>query len=207
MKLYALLASHNSRRVLATAAHLEVELEIHEPDFAGGELRTPEFLALNPNGKVPTLVDGDLVLWESNAVMQYVAAQKPDTSFYPEDAKTRASIARWQFWEANNLSLGTGTLTAENVFKPFVIKVDPDPAEVAKGEELFHKFAPVLEAQLDGKRFILGEELTLADFSVGANFSFAQLGKFPLDNYPNIRAWLTQLDGVEAWKGTAPNFG
>ncbi len=206
MKLHAIRASHNCRRVLATAAHLDIEVDIIEPNLMGGDLKKPEFLGLNPNGKVPVLEDGELALWESNAIMQYLASKKPGNTLFPDDAAARANITRWQFWEANHLSRGTGTIAFENVFKPFVLKQESDEAAVASATKTFHTFAPVLNAQLEGKAFITGESLTLADFSVGADFSYAQPGKFPLEDYKHITAWLARLDEVAAWKSTAPKM-
>lgn len=206
MKIYANPASHNCRRVLATAKHLGIDYELVEPNMQAGEHKSPEFLAINPNGKVPALVDGDLKVWESNAIMQYLGSQKTN-SLFPADPAKRVEVTRWQFWEANHLSKGTGTLGFENVFKPFVLKQEPNAAEVEKGIKAFHEFAPVLNGQLEGNKFILGNELSLADFSVGADFTYAAPGKFPLENYPHIRKWLAQLDEIDAWKSTAPKLG
>lgn len=206
MKLYAIRASHNCRRVLATADHLGLSYDLHEPDLAAGELRSPEFRALNPNGKVPTLVDDDLVLWESNAIMQYLAARSPN-DLWPDDARARAEIARWQFWESNHLSTGTGPITFERMFKPFVLKQATDEAVVEQATATFHKFAPVLNGQLEGRTFLLGDSVTLADFSVAANFNYAGPAQFPLANYTHIKKWLGALDNVPAWKNTAPRLG
>lgn len=206
MQLHAVRASHNCRRVLATADHLGIDIDVIEPNFGAGEHKSAAFLALNPNGKVPVLVDGGLKLWESNAIIQYLADSKP-TDFFPSDPKARANQVRWQFWEANHLSRGTGGLTFEKVFKPFVLKQESDEAAVESATKTFHQFAPVLNGQLEGLAFIAGDKLTLADFSVGANFSYAGPAGFPLENYPHIRQWLDRLDGVAAWKNTAPKLG
>jgi glutathione S-transferase len=204
MKLYSVQASNNCRRVLATAQHLGVELEVIEQPMS--ELKSSPYLAINPNGKVPTLVDGDLSLWESRAIMQYVASKKP-SAFWPADDKHRADIARWQFWEASHLSRGTGAYAFEKLFKKIFMKQDADPAALAVGEKEWHASAPILNAQLEGKKFILGSELTLADFSVGACFSYAEPSGLPMNDYGHIKSWLARLDEVPAWKSTAPKFG
>jgi glutathione S-transferase len=205
MKLYSVQLSNNCRRVNATIAHLGLEVQVVEANLAGGELRKPEFLALNPNGKVPTLVDGDFVLWESRAIMQYLASKKHG-AFWPSDARGQADIARWQFWEASHLSHGTSPFTFEKLFKPMFLKQQPDPAALAAAEKAFHTHAPILDAQLKGKDFILGG-LTLADFSVGGCFSFAEPSGLPWGDYANIRAWWARLGEVPAWKSTAPRMG
>ena len=206
MKLYSMQASNNCRRVNATIAHLGLDVEVIEPSMATGELRKPDYLGLNPNGKVPTLVDGDFRLWESRAIMQYVASKKPGNELWPNDPQRQADIARWQFWEASHLSRGTTPFAFEKLFKPMFLKQEPDAAALIAGEKEFHTFAPVLDAQLAGKDFILGR-LTLADFSVGACFSFAEPAGLPWNDYTHIRAWWGRLNEIPAWKSTAPRVG
>jgi glutathione S-transferase len=207
MKVHVVRASHNCRRVLATIEQLGLDVEVVEPSVTTGELKIPAYLAINPNGKVPTLEDGDLKLWESNAIMQYLGSKKPGNTLWPDDARTRAEITRWQFWEANHFSRSTGTLAFEKVFKKFVLKQEPNQAAIAEAEEGLHKFAPILNGQLEGRSFILGDNLTLADFSVGADLSYADHAQMPLESYPHIVAWRKRLDEVPAWKNSAPQLG
>ena len=204
MKLYSIHNSNNCRRVNATIQHLGLDVEVTEP--AMGDLKKPDYLALNPNGKVPTLVDGDLRLWESRSIMQYLAAKK-ESPLWPNDAARRADIARWQFWEASHLSRGTGAYAFENLFKKIFMKQEPDPAALAVGEKEWRLFAPVLDAQLATRKWILGNDLTLADFSVGACFSYAEPSGLPMSDYGHIKAWLSRLGEIPAWKNTAPKLG
>jgi glutathione S-transferase len=104
MKLYMNVLSPNVRRVRLTAAVLGLPLEEKTIDLARGEQRSPEYLALNPNGAIPTLVDGDFVLTESRAIMQYLAAKKPEAGLVPRDAAAHADVTRWQFWDAAHFS-------------------------------------------------------------------------------------------------------
>src|SRR5262249_42534343 len=156
MKLYSIHNSNNCRRVNATIAHLGLAVEIVEPNLMSGDLKKPDYLALNPNAKVPTLVDGDFKLWESRAVMQYLASRQPGTHVWPNDRKRQADIARWEFWEASHLSKGTGAFAFEKLFKRICLKQEPDPAALQTGEKEFHTFAPVLNAHLETRKFILG---------------------------------------------------
>lgn len=205
MKLYSMHNSNNCRRVNATIQHLGLKIEVIEQAMA--DLKKPEYLALNPNGKVPTLVDGDLRLWESRAIMQYVASQKPGNSLWPSDAKRQADIARWQFWEAAHLSKGTGAYAFEMLFKKIFMKQEPDPVALAVGDKEWHTFAPVLNAQLESRKWMLGDDLTLADFSIGACFSYAEPSGLPWGNYVHIKAWCSRLSEIPAWKSTAPKMG
>jgi glutathione S-transferase len=205
MKLYSVHNSNNCRRVNATIQHLGIDVEVIETPM--GDLKKPELLANNPNGKVPTLVDGDFKLWESRSMMQYVASKKPGNTLWPSDPKKQADIARWQFWEASHLSKGTGAFAYEKLFKKIFMKLDADPVALAAGEKEWNTFAPVLNAHLETHKWLVGDELTLADFSVGACFSYAEASGLPWDDYKHIKAWWARLGEIPAWKNTAPKFG
>lgn len=97
MKLYGFPPSPNTWQVRAVANYLGVPLEFEVVDLAKGGSRTPAYLAINPTGRTPALVDGELKLWETLAIMQYVAGQKPN-ALWPNDARMRADITRWQSW-------------------------------------------------------------------------------------------------------------
>jgi glutathione S-transferase len=171
------------------------------------DLKKPEYLALNPNGKVPTLVDGDFTLFESRAMMQYLASKKPGNSLWPSDPQKQADIARWQFWESAHLSAGTGPFAFEKLFKKIFMKQDADPVALAAAEKTFHQFAPVLNAHLETRTFVVGDDVTLADFSIGGCFSFAEPAGLPWDGYTHIKAWWGRLNEIPAWKNTAPKLG
>jgi glutathione S-transferase len=102
MKLYHFPPSPNSRRVQLTAAHLGLLLDGQVVDITKGENRAPEYLALNPNGLTPTLVDGDLVLWESRAIVQYLASKKPEAGLLGRNELERVDVVRWQCWDAGH---------------------------------------------------------------------------------------------------------
>ena len=103
MKLYNANLSPNALRVRAVVNELGIALEVIDVDLRSGGNRTKEFLALNPNGKVPVLVDGDFVLWESRAINAYLATMKPESGLYPADARKRAMVDQWSYWQAVHL--------------------------------------------------------------------------------------------------------
>ena len=138
MKLYAFPPSPNARKVAAVIAHLHLtDVEYVLVKLHKGEHRQRDFLAINPMGKVPVLCDGDLVLWESNAICQYLADRAGDTAFFPADPKIRASIARWLFWEAGTWSPVIDVFTHENVRKPMLGIGTADPKRVAAPRSVF----------------------------------------------------------------------
>lgn len=203
MKLYYFPPSPNTRKAHAVAIHLELHLELRLIDLQKGEQRTPEFLKLNPTGRTPVLQDEDFILWESTAIMQYLASRVPN-SLWPQDMKSRASIVRWQSWELTHWTQGCQPLQYENFVKQLSQPGDPDPQVVQRATEIFHQEATVLNTYLAEREFLVNNTLTLADFSVASDLTYAVPGRFPLDDYPHIRTWYARIEQLPAWQKTAP---
>jgi glutathione S-transferase len=201
MQLHLVSGSPNCRKVQAVAAELGIPLDLVEIDFQAGQHKQPDFLRLNPNGLVPVLVDGDFRLWESNAIMQYLADRSGDTPLFPHDRKTRASIVRWQFWETAHFGKHLGAVLFERIFKP-LMGGEPDEQRAAEGLESFLPCAQTLDAQLKETGFVVGDRPTLADYSLACQLPHAALGRVDLSAYPGIGQWLRALDATEAWSST-----
>jgi glutathione S-transferase len=140
MKLYGFPPSPNTWKVRAVAAHLGIPLEFEFVDLTKGGSHTPGYLAINPTGRTPTLVDGDFKLWESTAIMQYIASRKPN-SLWPDDARTRADIMRWQSWHLVHWSKdGCEPLLFQRLVNLLNLS-PPDEAVMARGIEAFNKEA------------------------------------------------------------------
>ena len=201
MKLYYHPISQNCRRVLATiheTGRSDVELQL--VDLMKGEHKTPEFVALNPNGKVPVLVDGDTKLWESNAIIQYLSTDSP---LWPPN-KSRYDIARWQFWGLAHWSPAIGKVVYERIVKPMVGAGEPDEAVIAQGTRDFERFAAVLDGHLERRDYLVGESFSLADIAVAADLSYAGPAGLSLDSFPNVARWYGSIEQRESWKKTAP---
>jgi glutathione S-transferase len=206
MKLIGFPPSPNTWKVRAVAAYLGIPLELEFVDLTKGASHTPEYLALNPTGRTPLLVDGDFKLWESNAIMQYLASQKPN-SLWPDDARARADIARWQSWQLAHFSKeGCEPLLFQRIVKQILNLGPPDEAIVAKGLECFNKEAAVLDAHLATQPYLVGKDVTLADFSVAAPLLYAERAALPLASYPNAKAWFDRVSALPCWKETMPQF-
>jgi glutathione S-transferase len=204
MKLYGFPGSPNTWKVRALAAHLGLPIEFEFVDLAKGQQRTPEFLALNPTGRTPVLVDGDFKLWESNAIMQYLASQAK-TPLWPDDARTRADIARWQSWQLAHWGPDSCVpLIFQRLVKAVLNLGPPDEAIVAKGTEAFHRDARVLEAHLSRQSYLVGDILTLADFAVAAPLFHAARAELPVAPYAHVRGWFGRVSALPAWQQTAP---
>jgi glutathione S-transferase len=202
MKLYLNPLSPNVRRVRLTAAVLGLELEEKKLDFAKGEHKNPEYLALNPNGAVPTLVDGDFVLTESRAIMQYLASKKPESGLLPRDEAGRADVTRWQFWDAAHFAPQMGTLGFEKVFKGMMGLGEPDVGKVQDALNNVRRFAAVLNKRLEGKNYIVGSSLTVADLTIASSLMYGKQVEFPFAEFPNVQAWFSRITELDAWKKT-----
>jgi len=206
MKLYGFPPSPNTWKVRALAAYLGVPLELEFVDLAKGAQRAPAYLAINPTGRTPTLVDGDVTLWESNAILQYIAG-KTNNPLWPDDARKRADIARWQFWQLAHWGAeACQPLTFQRLVKKILNLGPPDEAAIAKGTEAFDKEAKTLDAHLGKHKYLVGDGLTIADFAVAAPLLYAQQAEMPLGPYANIRAWLERVTALPCWRETAPQM-
>jgi glutathione S-transferase len=204
MKLYGFAGSPRTWKVRAVASHLGIPLEFEQLDPTKGETRTPQYLALNPTGRTPTLVDGDFVLWESDAIMQYLASKKPNT-LWPDDPRTRADIMRWQNWQSAHWgSDACMPLLFQNMLKTIFSLGPPDAAAVAKATGSFSKEAGVLDAHLAKRDWLVGSNPTLADFTVGSYLFYADAAKFPVAGYAHLAAWFERLSALPCWAETAP---
>lgn len=205
MRLYYHPVSTNARRATMTAHHLGIPLDLVPVDLAKGEQRLPEFLDRNPNGRVPVLVDDDgYTLWESRAIMLYLASRTPGQTLYPEDAHARADVHRWLFWCAVHFSPALGIFTWENFVKRLAGAGEPDPAELRRGERQLAQLAPVLDAHLAGRTWVVGDQPTLADLSLSPPLALTGPASIPVTPYANLQAWFARVQQLDAWKKTAP---
>jgi glutathione S-transferase len=203
IELYVFPPSPRAFNVMAIANHLGIDTVSRMVDLVKGEQTTPEYAALNPNMRMPTLKDGDYVLWESNAIGQYLAAKKPESGLLPKDERARLDVTRWQFWDLAHWGPACAVFIFENIVKSVVLKSgEPDAAAIAKGTESFHRAAKVLDGQLKGRRFVTGDALTVADFSLGAPMNLADMARFPIEPYHEIRRWHETLRALPAWQKT-----
>jgi glutathione S-transferase len=205
MRLYCHPLSSNSRRVVMTAIQLDAKIDLIFVDLLKGAHRASEYLRLNPNGKVPLLDDDGFHLWESHAIMQYLADKCPGQRLYPRDIQARADVNRWLFWSAYHFTPAIGFISREKVSKKMVGgSGEPDPAEIVRGEALLGAAARVLDAHLAGKQWIAQDELTLADLAIAAPLMHAAAAELPIGGYENLLTWFARVQSLEAWKNSEP---
>ena len=204
MRLYYHPLSSNSRRVVLTAIELGAPLDLVVVDLLKGQHKAVDYLRLNPNGKVPLLDDDGFLLWESHAIMQYLADCSPGQTLYPEDAKARADVNRWLFWSAYHFTPAVGLISRERVSKKMVGgSGGPDPVEIERGEALLTAAADVLDAHLAGKEWIAQDRLTLADLAIASPLMHTAAAQLPVTGYANLQAWFARVKARDAWKKAA----
>jgi glutathione S-transferase len=195
MKLHDFAFSPNSRKVRAVAYELGVPLEYAQVDLVKGESRTPAFLALNPNGRVPVLEDGDFVLWESTAIIRYLDAKsaRPGT-LVPSNPRGVADVDRWLAWQCAHLSPAISKVAFERVVKKLTGRGEPDPATIRAGTADFETHSSVLEGTLAGREYVAGT-LSLADFALASHYSIAAICGLDVTPYPRLNTWLGRILG------------
>lgn len=203
MKLYFDPCTVNCRKVVAGLNMLGASYDVVAVDYFAQGQKAPEYLAVNPNGSLPTLVDDDLVLWESNAILQYVADKGNKTDFYPTDLKTRADINRWLLWEANQWFPACYVYLVENLVKP-MLQAKPDQATLDANAPKFHLLAAILEERLSKQPWMAGNSVTIADIAVAAPMHLHPYQQLPLEQYPNLRKWMERVEALPCWKASDP---
>lgn len=206
MKLYYNLMSTNCRRALAAAYHLNSKVELQSVDFNTDFCESPEFRKINPNGMLPAYEENGFTLFESNAIMQYLCDKAGNTTIYPQDAKIRADINRWQFWEACHFSPPCNTLMWENLLKKMFNAGPADSNEVAEATEEFRSYAKTLDEHLSTHKFLVNNQITIADYSIAASLTYAQAAQIPMNDYPNIKRWYSEIEKQDAWKKSTPKM-
>jgi glutathione S-transferase len=198
MKIYWIKAQA-PRRVLALASYLGIDAECIEVDLPAGGLKSPSYLALNPNGKAPTMVDGDVTLWESSAIMAYLCTKVGSDMWPVQRPAEQVEILRWLSWNDNHWARAVGPFYFEHVIKPRFHLGVPDRAQLTAALPALHTVAAVLEAHLASRDYVACDRLTIADFQLASMACEWRHAEMPFDDYPNIARWLDRLMEIPAW--------
>ena len=182
--------SGHAHRVALFASLAGLDHEIVQVDLAAGAHKTPEFLALNPNGQVPVIEDGDTVLADSNAILVYLA-RKYAPDWLPEDAEAAAKVQFWLSQAAGDIAFGPA---AARLITVFGAKIDPDFAQAIAARALAR-----LERGLQGRDWLVGARPTIADVAIYSYTAHAPEGNVSLDPYPNVRAWIARIEALEGF--------
>jgi glutathione S-transferase len=188
IRLYTTLLSGHGHRVKLFLTLLELPFEVIELDMRAGDNRKPEYLALNPFGQVPTIQDGDVTLFDSNAILVYLASRYGDASWLPDDPVGAAAVQRWLSLAAGQIAYGPCAARLVTVFGA------PLDHDTAKG--IAAKLFDVIDRELATKPFAAGDHVTIADIAAHTYIAHAPEGGVSLEPYPNIRAWLRRVEAL-----------
>lgn len=202
IKIYGDPGSGSLRRVTTAAKIMGIELERVNVDLFKGESQTDEFKSrFNPHGLTPVLEDGDFILYEAAAINLYLA-NKVNSPLVGTTETDRFHVLQWMFWSGEQWRIFATALFDERLGKT-VMGLPRDEAVIAFAERKIRAAAKVLDQHLEGRRFMVGEALTLADIDIAGPFSQIDRSKPPLRDYPNLMAWHDNLlQSVPAWAET-----
>ena len=178
-----------SIRARWTLQELGVDFEPITVDLAAGESRRPEFLKLNPAGKVPVLVDGDLVLTESVAIVLYLAEKHPEKGLLPRDVGQRGQVLRWLLFAATELEQPLWRITRHT---RLYAESERLPAEIALAGRDFAQMAAVLDQHLQGRHYVACDRVTVADFVTAYTLDWANEVKL-LGGFPRLLAYMEKM--------------
>ncbi len=188
MKLYEF-GPTRSIRVRWTLQELGVDFDAISVNLAAGEHRRPEFLKLNPAGKIPVLVDGDLVLCESVAIVKYLAEKYPDRGLLPTRLQERAEVDHWLLFTATELEQPLWRITRHSSLYPVNDRL---PADVTLASREFKQMAAIAEHRMQHRQFIVGDRVTVADFVLAYTLDWANEIQL-LDGFPGLKAYMERM--------------
>jgi len=190
LKILGRKTSSNVQKVLWCCGEIGLAFERTDAGGPFGGNRTPQYLALNPNGLVPTIDDEGFVLWESNAIVRYLATRHALGSLCPTDLRRRADADRWMDWQQTALAAPMGVL-----FRA-LLRAPPDrvePAELDAARQKAASALSILDAQLGRTKYVAGAELTMGDIALG--FVPHRWFLMPVERpaLPNLERWYRDL--------------
>ena len=190
LKIWGYRESPNVQKVLWCCQELDRAYQRIDWGGAFGGTNDPDFLARNPNGRVPTIDDDGFVLWESHSILRYLAASDPARRLLPDSVRARAIVDQWIDWQSAHLSHAVRELVLLLV-RPRPTK--PTPEEVASAQGLAESLFRILESQLTRRPYIAGETFTLADIPIGV--ATVRWRSIPMDHpkLPALDEWHARL--------------
>nr|WP_323782024.1 glutathione S-transferase family protein [Amylibacter sp.] len=182
--------SVNVQKVMWCLAELGLKADRYDVGGAFGGNDRPDYLLQNPNGKIPTLIDGDYVLWESNAIVRYLCDKSRSGSWYPDNAQKRGHANQWMDWYQTTLHRPMTTLFWQ------LVRTEPqlqDQGEINAAIAECSAYWAILDQHLEQRRYILGEHITMADIPLGCAAYRWHRMVFDRPDLPALKAWWTLI--------------
>jgi glutathione S-transferase len=184
--------SVNVQKVLWCLQELDLAYERIDAGMAFGKTREPDYLAMNPNARVPTLVDGDFVLWESNSIMRYlVRAYRQHSPIYPQAPKVRAGVDRWLDWTLSTLQPVDRPVFWALIRTP---EAKRDMAQIQRDADTEAPVWAIADHQVSSRRYLEGDQFTIADIALGA-YARRWLGFTGINQpkFPHLERWFSEI--------------
>lgn len=178
--------SGHCHRVEMLLSFLDLPYELVDVDFPGGEHKRAPFLKLNPLGQVPVLEDGDLMLYDSNAILVYLASRYDDGRWLPRDPVAAARVQQWLSLAAGQIAAGPNSAR--------LVKLFGAPLDYPRAKSIAENLFEVLDAELIQRPFATGDQPTIADLAAFSYIAMAPDGEVSLEPYPHLRAWLRRIE-------------
>lgn len=192
-------------RVLALMKHLGMQAElINALRIPDGGLKSAEYVALNPNMKAPTLVDGEIVLWEASAIMTYLCVKAGSDMWPANHPAEQVEVVKWLSWNDCHWMDAVGSFYFEHIVKATFNLGLPDREALRDEVAKFRKFAKVLDMHLADRAFVACGRLTIADFQLASMARYWQQAEMPMAEFPNVVRWLDDLMKIPAWADPWP---
>ena len=198
LQIWGRMSSINVKKVVWTAQELGLSFDRYEAGGVHGVVKTPVYMALNPNSQIPTLEDGEYVLWESNVITRYLSAKYSPGNLYPTDLQERFDAERWMEWQQTSVNPASRNGFWHLVRLPAEQR---DLALVAQSNAAVEPLMAILDGHLASRRFMVGERFTMADIPLGCEvqrwFGLPQAR----EKRPHIERWFAALLARPAAKG------
>jgi glutathione S-transferase len=181
-----------------------VKAEFEEVDMMAGGFKAPDYVALNPNMKAPTLVDDGLMLWEASAIMAHLCIEADSDMWPARNPVEQVEVLRWLSWNDCHWASSIAPFYFEHIVRVTFGLGPPDSESLkAKVPDLV-RYARVLDGRLEGRSYVACERLTIADFQLASMATYWRESEMPLESFPNIVRWIDGLMRIPAWADPWP---
>ncbi len=193
--------SQHSRRVVSLLEEANIPYDAKLVDMMKGEYLSPEFLAINPNHQVPTLIDGDIKIHESNAILRYLCNKHELTQWYPTDLANRAAVEQWLDWSQCQMSPAVVDIVLNKVF----LQEKGDAAAIERGRGKMQELTAILDQHLAGQDFLCGQQATIADLALASNVFHLGLAEERPDT-TSINDWYGRMSELKGFQKSLPKM-
>jgi glutathione S-transferase len=214
IRLYVLPPSPRAIKVIALNNFLGLGAQVRALDYFQADHLKPEFARLNPNKRQPVLEEDGWVLWESNAILFFLAAKAADSGVWPSAPRDQADVMRWLSWESSHWDPAWDILITERIKKQVFVTRDSgrrtegtateprpaDPARVAEGTGYVGELSQILDTHLASRRWVVGDRPTIADFALASWIPTAKPAGVSLENFKAIAHWYAAVASLPGWR-------